>query len=90
VFDDINLQIIAHGIGIPLRPTEKMLDTVRGSITGLLGELPAVHALYRTEQPLQISDSALARLGAWKAISNQMLKVCNCSAHPCAWAICPS
>jgi hypothetical protein len=36
---------VAHGLGIPLRPTEEVLEGIRISQTGDFGQLPTVFAL---------------------------------------------
>ncbi len=59
----IGLQVIPDGISIPVCPAEEVLHPVRCRITGDLGQLPAVLALYRGQQAAQVGRSAPPRLG---------------------------
>jgi hypothetical protein len=40
--------IIAHGVGIPLRAPEEVLEAVRVGQAGRFGQLPTVFALHGT------------------------------------------
>jgi hypothetical protein len=50
----IGLQVIADRVRIPLHAGEKLLHPVRYGIADRLGELPAVLALNRRQQPMQV------------------------------------
>src|SRR5829696_727240 len=70
MLDHIGAQIIAHGVGIPVHAREKVLHAIGASIAGGFGQMPAVLALERGEQALQIGPGASARLDATEAGSN--------------------
>jgi len=42
---DVAAQIIAHRVGVPLRTGQQMLQAVRGQVTAVLGDRPAVLAI---------------------------------------------
>ena len=70
VLAHVRLQVVPHLISLPDRSSQQMLETVGSRLPGLLSQLPAILALDRTEQSLQISQHLPARLGAEKARSH--------------------
>jgi hypothetical protein len=75
--DHIGPQVIAHLIGIPAHAGEKILYTVRRSVACMLGQLPAVLALHRAEQTLQIGPDPPARLDpakTWRDLLDQLIQ----------------
>jgi hypothetical protein len=58
MLDDIGAQLVAEGIRIPDRPSQQMLDAVRGGVAIDFGELPAVFTLYRAESTPEICPGA--------------------------------
>src|SRR5215218_11071281 len=67
VLDDVGAQIVAYEIGIPAHAGEEVLHAVGGTVAGRFGQLPAVLALDRGQQPTQVSHGPLARLAPGKA-----------------------
>jgi len=55
-------QVIAHPVGVQHRPGEQVLHTVRISVTGVLGDAPAVVPRQVREQPEQEPASPSAGL----------------------------
>ena len=49
--DHIGAQIIAHPVGVPLRPRQQMLQPVRAGVTTALGQRPTVLAVDIRHQP---------------------------------------
>ena len=70
MLDDIGPQIVADGIGVPAHAAQEVLHAVGGRVAGGLGQLPAVLALERREQALQIGPGAAARFDAAEPGSN--------------------
>ena len=62
----IGLQVVADGIGIPLRPRQKVLHAIRRRITSGFGQLPAVLPLDRRQQPTQIRPRPSTRFSPRK------------------------
>lgn len=54
LFGHVGLQVVAQAVGVPAAVGEQMLQTVRDVVAGVLGELPAVLAADRTEQPTDV------------------------------------
>jgi hypothetical protein len=54
IIDDILLEIVPHLVGVPSGAAPQVLDAVRRLIARLLGQRPAVLALDRAKQPLQL------------------------------------
>src|SRR3954468_10009361 len=59
-------RVIAHLVGIPAHAGEKVRHPLGCTIPGILGQLPAVLALHRSQQTLQIGPNPLARLNPAK------------------------
>jgi hypothetical protein len=59
--------VIAHLIGIPAHAGKEILHPVRRRVTRVLSQLPAVLALHRSKQALQIGPHPTARLDPAKA-----------------------
>ena len=70
VLDHIGAQVIAHRIGIPVHAGEEVLHAIGAGIAGRFGQVPAVLALERREQALQIGSGASARFDAAEPGSN--------------------
>jgi hypothetical protein len=49
--DHVITQIIAHGIGIPAGPPQKMLQAIRGGSAAVLGDGPAILAVQTRDHP---------------------------------------
>jgi hypothetical protein len=67
LLDDVGLQVVADLLGIPAHAAEKVLHPVGRGIAGTLGQLPAILALHRGQQPAQIGQQASARLDPGEA-----------------------
>ena len=63
----IGPQVIAHRISIPVHAREKILHAVWCGVTGRFRQVPAVLALERRQQPLEIGARPPARLDAGEA-----------------------
>jgi hypothetical protein len=63
----IRLQVVPHGVSFPDCASQQMPEPMRTGSTGLLGQLPTVPALDRTQQSLPISQRRPTWLGAKKA-----------------------
>src|SRR5918998_2088926 len=50
VFDNIILEIVAHGIGVPAGAAQKVLHRRRRNITGRFGQLPTILTLQRRQK----------------------------------------
>jgi hypothetical protein len=72
MLDDIGPEIIPHLVGIPSRSPQQMLHAVGRCVSRLLGQLPTVFALDRTEEPLQIGYRATAQFRARKTRSDAL------------------
>ncbi len=55
MLDHVLPEIIADGLGIPVCGVQKPLSTLRVRFTYSLGELPAILALYPTQQAEQVA-----------------------------------
>jgi hypothetical protein len=64
VFEYVAPQFVAHGVRIPIRSSQQVLDTVWRGVPGDLGQLPTILALGTGEQTAQIIPRPLARFGA--------------------------
>ena len=65
--DHVSAQVIAHLIGIPAHAGEEVLHPVRRRVARVFSQLPAVLALHRSKQALQIGPRPPARLDPAKA-----------------------
>src|SRR6516165_4849239 len=54
MLDHISAQIVAHQLGLPMRPGQKVLHPVRRAVACHLSQLPAVLTLRRRQQATQI------------------------------------
>ena len=70
MLDDIGAQVIAHGVGIPVHAGEEILHAIGAGIAGGFRQVPAVLALERREQALQIGPGAAAWFDAAEPGSN--------------------
>ena len=70
VLDYIGAQIIAHGVGIPVHAGQEILHAIGCHVAGGFRQVPAVLALERREQPLQIGPGAAAWFDAAEPGSN--------------------
>jgi hypothetical protein len=64
VFDGVLAQVITHAVSVPAGAVEQPLHPIRGQLPGLFSQPPAVLALQRAEQPLQVPKGSAARLDA--------------------------
>ena len=62
MLDHIGPQIVAHRVRVPAHPAQELLHPVRRPIPGRLRQLPALLALHRRQQPLQIGRRPPPRL----------------------------
>jgi hypothetical protein len=62
LLNDVVAQVVADAVGVPPGAVEQPLHPVRGHLTGLLSQPPAVLALELAQQPSQVSQRAPARL----------------------------
>jgi hypothetical protein len=79
MLDDIGLEVVTDGIGLPRGAAEKILDAVRSRITGSFGELPAVFALQGSNQTTEICDAPLACFSpreVWEKTSGNLCHAC--------------
>ena len=65
--DDIIAQIIPHRVGVPFRPRQQMLQSVRGGITAVLGDGPAILAVQTRDHPGHQLSGMAQRFVAAKA-----------------------
>ncbi len=70
MLDHIGAQVIAHRIGIPVHAGEEILHAIGTGIAGGFRQMPAVLALERREQALQIGPGAPTRFDAAETGSN--------------------
>lgn len=61
------LQIVAHGIHVPVGGIEQALHAIGGALTEDFGELPAILARDRREQAIEVAAGPGPHLGASKA-----------------------
>src|SRR5215210_6046489 len=64
VFEYVAPQFVAHGVRVPIRSSQQVLDTVWRGVPRDLGQLPTILALGTGEQTAQIIPRPLARFGA--------------------------
>ena len=69
----IGPQIVTDGIGVPLRPSQQMLDPIRGHISIDFGQLPPVFALDRAEKAPEIRPSMPPGFASRKLCPNPSL-----------------
>jgi hypothetical protein len=69
----IRAQVVADRIRIPLRASQQTLHAVGPLLTRMFGQLPAVLALHRAEQSIDIPPHPLALLGAREAWPDALL-----------------
>ena len=62
VLEDVSAHVVAHPAGFPLGTAEQVLEPVGRAVTGLLGELPGVLTLHRTQQTTYVITRASTRL----------------------------
>jgi hypothetical protein len=73
--DHVGTQLITHGIGVPPRAPQQVLEAIRRRLPTGLRHLPAVLALSRTQQALEVEHHALARLGARKITRQALFEI---------------
>lgn len=73
VGDHVLLQVIPHLISIPQCPAQQVLQAVRRCLTQGLGQLPAVLAFCRAQQPSQVAQRLLPRFRACEPPSDPLL-----------------
>ncbi len=73
MLQDVGAQVVAHSIRVPLRAGQQPLHAVGPCLARVLGELPAVLALDRAEQAVDIAAHPLALLGAREAWPEPLL-----------------
>ena len=54
LLDDIFPHVVAHALGIPAGTVQEVLHPVGSAVTRILGQLPAVLAGHRTQQPADV------------------------------------
>jgi hypothetical protein len=64
VIGHVTAQVVPHPFGIPVRPGQQMLQPVRGSITAVLGDRPAVLPAQVGHQPQHQRGGVPTRLVA--------------------------
>jgi hypothetical protein len=74
VLHHVSAQIVAHGVGIPLRSSEQALHPVGRCLTCDFRDLPAVLAGTRAEQPVQIAECATPWFHAPEVASNPLME----------------
>ena len=62
MLDHVGPQVVADPIGVPAHPAEEVLHPVGRGIPGGFGQLPAVLALDRSQQPTQVGQRTAPRL----------------------------
>ena len=75
MLDHIGAQVIAHRIGIPVHAGKEILHAIGAGIAGGFRQVPAVLALKRGEQALQVGPGPPARFDAAKAGSDPGNKI---------------
>jgi hypothetical protein len=70
MLDHIGAQIIPHRIGIPVHAREEVLHAIRRHVAGGFAQVPAVLALQRREQALQVGPGSSAWFDTAEAGSN--------------------
>jgi hypothetical protein len=63
VLGHVGPEVVADGVGVPGSAGQQVLHAIGGRIAQVLGQLPTVLTLGVTEQPPEIPDGALPRLG---------------------------
>ena len=71
----VGAQVVAHALGVPDRLGEQALHAVGRSFAGLLGQLPAVFALDRAQEALQVQKRSMTRFRAGKARGQAAMQV---------------
>jgi hypothetical protein len=61
MLDHIGAQIVAHRVRIPVHARAEILHAIRAGIASGFGQMPAVLALKRCQQALQIGPRTTAR-----------------------------
>jgi hypothetical protein len=61
VFEDVVAHVVADPVGIPGGRAEQVLEPIRGRVPGVLGNLPGVLSLHRTEQTTYV----IVRMSPW-------------------------
>jgi hypothetical protein len=74
LFNDVFPQHVVCSIGIPLRSLEQVLYAVGCRFADPLSELPAVLALDRAQQALQVRERPLSGLGTPEQFSESMVQ----------------
>ena len=64
VRDDVFAQVVADGVGVPVRPGQQMLHPVRGRVPEMFRQLPPVLPLGVAQQTPDVPDGPLAGLGS--------------------------
>src|SRR6266487_6272937 len=77
LLDHVGLQFIAHRLLIPVRFLQQPLHPVGVRFSQFLSHLPAVLALHRREQPLQVAPNALSHLGTSKMRPDPTRQLCQ-------------
>jgi hypothetical protein len=75
VLNDIIAQVIAHPVGVPPRAVEQPLHPIRGLLTRLFGQPPAVLALGLAQQPSQVGQRATARLHSPEPLTDALVQL---------------
>ena len=55
-------QVVSNRIGVPAIRRQQPLHTIGRGIANILGQLPPILALHRSQQTLQIGQGSLSRL----------------------------
>jgi hypothetical protein len=61
--------VVADRVLVPVGVVEQALDPVRAELSDLLGQRPAVLLLQRSDEPLEVVQRPLARLGPAETVS---------------------
>jgi len=62
LLDYVGAQVVTDQIRVPVGGGQQPLHPIRGGLPGVLGQLPAVLARYRTQQAAQVGQHPPARL----------------------------
>ena len=55
LLENVAAQVVAYQIGIPDGAKEQALHAIGACFSGVFGQVPAIFALYVTEQSLQVT-----------------------------------
>jgi hypothetical protein len=68
-FGYVVLEVVAELVGVPAGTVEKPLKAVGGAVSGVFGQLPAVRAADRAQQPADVVTHSATRLDTLEAVA---------------------